>query len=130
MAYFGDSTDGHECYWYFDFLAVDLHDDRVHYNWKFTDDGHLRTSGSNGGEVFASVHTNTNSLVHTYTASRISGPWSYLHCEVAEDGTLTCESGEKALFYICETGSALVRHTAVLDGYTALRIEAEELPDR
>ncbi|KAJ3548242.1 hypothetical protein NM208_g1113 [Fusarium decemcellulare] len=127
-AYVGDADEGHEFYPYSDFLAVDLSDERSHFGWKLTDDGHLQTS-SNNADVFAAVHTNTNSLVYMYTASRIAGSWSHLQCSVI-DGILSCESGEKANFYICETDSALVRHgTSVLDGCTAITIKVEDLPD-
>ncbi|KPM44473.1 hypothetical protein AK830_g2099 [Neonectria ditissima] len=126
--YIGDDEVGHDLYLYSDFLSVDLSDGQDSLSWKFTDDGHLQTSVS-GRDVFTAVHTNTNSLVYMYAASRITGSFSYLQCSVT-DGTLSCESGEKTKFYICETGSALIRHgTTVLDGCTALTIKVEDLPD-
>ncbi|KAM5343824.1 hypothetical protein ACJ41O_012361 [Fusarium nematophilum] len=62
-AYAGDAEEGHQFYVYSDFLAVDLGGERSHISWGFSDDGYLQTSHSNTN-VFASVHTNTNSLVY------------------------------------------------------------------
>ncbi|RTE77920.1 hypothetical protein BHE90_007555, partial [Fusarium euwallaceae] len=127
----GDAEDGHKLYLYSDFLAVDLGGEQSHLSWGLTEDGHLQSKHpTTGADIFSAVHTNSNSLVYMYPASRITGAWSRLECRVTTEGTLSCMSGEKDKFYICESGTGLVRHgPTVVDGCTALTFKVDDLPD-
>ncbi|VUC32513.1 unnamed protein product [Clonostachys rosea] len=117
----------HELYLYSDFLAADLSDSQsTHLDWKINSEGRLETS-INGNTVYMAVHTNSNSLVYMYPASKIIGAWSYLECTTT-DNVLSCKSGEKDKFYTC--GSDLLRHgTTVLDGCEALTLKTGSAAD-
>ncbi|RSL59542.1 hypothetical protein CEP54_007251 [Fusarium duplospermum] len=127
----GDAEDDHKLYLYSDFLAVDLDGDQSPLSWGLTEDGHLQSkSPTTGADIFSAVHTNANSLVYMYPASRITGAWSHLECRITTEGTLSCVSGEKDKFYICESDTGLVRHgPTVVDGCTALTFKVDDLPD-
>ncbi|UPL03083.1 hypothetical protein LCI18_014017 [Fusarium solani-melongenae] len=130
-AYVGDAEDGYKLYLYSDFLATDLRSEQSPLRWELTEDGHLQSKSlTTSADIFAAVHTNTNSLVYMYPASRITGAWSHLACRVTTEGTLNCVSGEKDKFYICDLDAGLIRHgPTIVDGCTALTFKVEDLPD-
>ncbi|KAJ0376520.1 hypothetical protein COL26b_005334 [Colletotrichum chrysophilum] len=85
-------------YLYSDFAAIDLAGTKTSLNFTLTSDTHVQTWLDSSYKFF-SVHTNTNSLIYTYTAGRVSGAYSFLECAVV-DGALQCESnGKKALYW-------------------------------
>ncbi|KAJ0363839.1 hypothetical protein COL154_005408 [Colletotrichum chrysophilum] len=87
-------------YLYSDFAAIDLAGTKTSLNFTLTSDTHVQTWLDSSYKFF-SVHTNTNSLIYTYTAGRVSGAYSFLECAVV-DGALQCESnGKKALHIDC-----------------------------
>ncbi|KAJ4201741.1 hypothetical protein NW759_015510 [Fusarium solani] len=130
-AYVGHAEDGYKLYLYSDFMAADLSGEQSPLSWGLTEDGHLQSKSlTTGADIFAAVHTNTNSLVYMYSASRITGAWSHLECRVTTEGTLSCVSGEKDKFYICDLDTGVVRHgPSIVDGCTALTFKVEDLPD-
>lgn len=130
-AYVGDAEDGYKLYLYSDFLAADLRSEQSPLRWELTEDGHLQSKSlTTGADIFAAVHTNTNSLVYMYPASRITGAWSHLACRVTTEGILSCVSGEKDKFYICDLDAGLMRHgPTIVDGCTALTFKVEDLSD-
>ncbi|KAF5528702.1 Minor extracellular protease vpr [Colletotrichum aenigma] len=102
-------------YLYSDFAAIDLAGTKTSLNFTLTSDTHVQTWLDSSYKFF-SVHTNTNSLIYTYTAGRVSGAYSFLECAVV-DGALQCESNGKKALYVCDSGSGLLRHgTEPLDG--------------
>ncbi|CAG9947874.1 unnamed protein product [Clonostachys rosea f. rosea IK726] len=123
----GQASAEHELYLYSDFLAVDLSDSQpTHLDWKINSEGRFETS-INGNTVYLAVHTNSNSLVYIYPASKITGSWSYLECTTSGN-VLSCKSGEKDKFYTC--GSDLLRHgSTVLDGCEALTLKTGPAAD-
>ncbi|KAJ4178091.1 hypothetical protein NW755_013430 [Fusarium falciforme] len=130
-AYVGDAEDGYKLYLYSDFLAADLRSEQSPLRWELTEDGHLQSKSlTTGADIFAAVHTNTNRLVYMYPASRITGAWSHLACHVTTEGKLSCVSGEKDKFYICDLDAGLMRHgPTIVDGCTAVTFKVEDLPD-
>ncbi|KAK7427743.1 hypothetical protein QQZ08_005681 [Neonectria magnoliae] len=126
--YVGNEEKGHDFYIFSNFLAIDYTTSQTPLGWRLVNNTRLQTTAGNS-PVYASVHTNTNSLVYLYQASSISGSFSFLDCSVVE-GQLHCESNDKSAFYICETGQGIIRHgLSPLDGCTALRITLEDQVD-
>ncbi|KAK7409158.1 hypothetical protein QQX98_008651 [Neonectria punicea] len=126
--YVGDDEEGHDFYLYSNFLAIDYSTSQTPLEWRLVNNTRLQTTAGDS-PVYASVHTNTNSLVYLYKTSSIVGSFSFLDCLVVE-GQLHCESNDKSAFYICETGQGLIRHgLSPLDGCTALRITLEDQVD-
>ncbi|KAL6364291.1 hypothetical protein LRP88_02210 [Fusarium phalaenopsidis] len=130
-AYIGHAGDGYKLYLYSDFMAADLSGEQSPLSWGLTEGGHLQSKSlTTGADIFAAVHINTNSLVYMYPASRITGAWSHLECRVTTEGTLSCVSGEKDRFYICDLDTGVVRHgPSIVDGCTAMTFKVEDLPD-
>lgn len=126
--YVAENETGYNFYLYSDFLALDKSDQKADITYFG-----LGTEGRlliyiNGDWKFASVHSNANSLVYVYPAAKISGAWSYLTCEIADE-TLTCVSGDKDKVYVCGASGLLRNGATVAEDCSLLAFKAEYLPD-
>ncbi|KAI5855038.1 subtilisin-like protein [Durotheca rogersii] len=119
-----------------DMLGYDRRGDGTHFEWALTNEGYLKTRDTASGnpqDLWASVHTNNNSLIYMYPRSRITGSWSYVNCQRV-DTELHCTSNEKTSFYDCldpEDGNYYVylRHGPVVpSGCRQVVFNFEALP--
>ena len=117
----GDSDVNYDFYAYSDFMSIDLAGTQTELEWNHVDEAYLQTI-INGSVLYATVRTNTNSLIYLYQYSRIASPYSHLECTVNDDGTLFCVSGEKDNLYVCDQNEGIRHGATVLDNCSPVTI--------
>ncbi|EXJ85334.1 hypothetical protein A1O1_05698 [Capronia coronata CBS 617.96] len=120
----------YELYRFSDFLGMDLAGTNTNLDFALTGENYLQiTTPGQSTVYYAAAHSNSNSLVYVYTASRVSGAWSHLVCQL-QGGELVCTTGDKTELYYCGTSDGLLRHgPAIVDGCTSVTLGATANPD-